>query len=180
MKVSSTKKCLFYIINGNCLESDTCPLEHPKISLKGKSKLRYNKNNSYQPKKIKIEIKQYKCTCCKDNPYKCIGNSICMQFGRCLCVSQQDLDNMLYNDFDEDMEESCNCCFGNFFTCQTELCSKLGMCQCQLRKDMENHYEDPEDEKNYYIQESADCKCCNGYVFNCGGKNCKNNCFCFM
>ena len=175
----SKKECIFYIMTGNCLESENCTLNHPKLRLTKKSKLKF-KNKSFKPKR---EKKRYDCLCCKDNPYKCRKTPICNQFGRCICISQKDIDQIINSDRYSIEEENdvCQCCLGNFFTCENSLCSNLGMCQCQMRKDIENNYDEPEDnEKNYFIQESAGCSCCKGFVFNCQGKKCKNNCYCFM
>lgn len=178
MKVSK-KECIFYIMTGNCLESENCTLAHPKLRLTKKSKLKF-KNNAFKPKKESKKL--YECLCCKDNPYKCRSTSMCSQFGSCICLAQKEMDNMLHSqNYYQDIEEVCPCCKGNFFTCENNLCSNLGMCQCQMRKDIENNYKEPEnDEKNYFIQESSNCGCCKGYVFNCQGKKCKNSCYCFM
>lgn len=182
-------ECFHYAFTGNCFNRKECTRSHPAVQLKLKKKLKFDVKNDFVPDKNAIKQivvqapKLQVCSCCKGNPYGCKASEMCLFFGKCVCISQKEMEEQIVNSVNKkpQVKTNCDCCKGNPDNCQTVLCKQLGMCQCQMRAEMEAE-PDPLDDGEVFVAEYADCTCCCGYIYDCENPFCQqtNVCGCTL
>lgn len=111
-------------------------------------------------------VKYKDCSCCHGYIYGC-NNSTCQELGQCCCSMADECDEDNSNNNDESVEYinenipseyTCTCCCGMCKECPN--CPE-GICKCTSNI--------------VWYPESADCKCCEGYKYNCGNPLCHEN-----
>ena len=153
-----------------------------------KKKLQFDKKNDFVPDKTVVEkivasSPQFiVCRCCKGRPYDCQGSEFCSLYGKCVCISQGEMEEMIQADGGMEVEGLCSCCFNDFFNCPAILCKQLGMCQCQMREELERRQTGEADDNEGFVVEYSDCSCCRGFVYSCGNQICvlQGACFCIF
>ena len=98
--------------------------------------------------------------------------------------NEVEVDKIPVNSFSKPLV-GCPCCKGMSMNCKSEECSDTGICKCILENNMgfepqEEKIKVDEDEVfiDHFHEESSDCTCCNGYIYDCNGPTCYGNCFC--
>jgi hypothetical protein len=195
-KVDLQSQCLNHLYMGNCLEPKNCKKSHFDFKPQTKKKLQYNVKQEFVPNNSifttiqsshvpqpKLLNEPRVCDCCKGFPMVCKVTEICSSLGRCFCIAQSQVEEMI--NIEGPKETDCQCCKGQIYSCQGIMCQQLGMCQCQMHKDIEgiqggNDFDDLDNDAEYFLPEYSDCPCCGGYVLSCGGLECFNGCFCLL
>lgn len=142
-------ECIIFMTTGNCFNKELCDYNHtiiPKLGLKD-SKKEYIINDDNN----------------LDHNY---------------------LDEKIIINQFETNNKNCSCCNGDIYNCNGDkFCISIGHCKCLFDDYTNNDFnnmdfsdEDQIENKNFFLNSSANCDCCKGYIRKC---SCKQFCKCF-